>query len=47
MQMSSILRIILTHSVARVMAEVDTRVGWTMFYLDMSWISFFLMLSPA
>ena len=47
MEMSSILRIIRTHSVARVIALVDTRVGWTMFYLDISSMMFFLMLSPA
>lgn len=47
MTMSSILRIILTHSVARVKALVETNDGWTTLSSSMFIIQFFLIFKPA
>ena len=47
MTMSSILRIIRTHSVARVSALEETRLGWITLSAIMSEISFLRTLSPA
>ena len=47
MTMSSILRIIRTHSVARVRALAETRVGWTTSVSSMSIIVLLRMFNPA